>query len=213
MVPFACLVDCFDRLRRQSDSLPVHWQHDYYHITMAFIDKTHDADTINSIICRNFTNVPPIKITFNKFDAFTTHSGIHIIHLAASCIPNELRLLNEKIRKEICNTASSGTSDRTNFPSTSVTVPSEVPFTSTEAPMTGRPSSAEVTRPTTCLVCARSTPAPTHKNRIHNKTLSFIIKSHNVWLLNEISSDGKSIGLVLRRQGNTMYIKENSKQL
>ena len=101
MVPFACQADCFDRLRRQSDSLPVHWQHDYYHITMAFIDKTHDADTINSIICRNFTNVPPIKITFNKFDAFTTHSGIHIIHLAASCIPNELRLLNEKILDDI----------------------------------------------------------------------------------------------------------------
>ena len=111
MVPFACQADCFDRLRRQSDSLPVHWQHDYYHITMAFIDKTHDADTINSIICRNFTNVPPIKITFNKFDAFTTHSGIHIIHLAASCIPNELRLLNEKIRKEICNTGSAIYSD------------------------------------------------------------------------------------------------------
>lgn len=111
MVPSVHKTDCLDRLKHQLGALPVHWQHDCHHITMAFIDETHNADAIKSIICKNFANVPPIKITFDKFNAFTAHSGIHIIHLAASNVPDELLLLNQKIRKEIIDTGSAIYSD------------------------------------------------------------------------------------------------------
>lgn len=110
-VPFAYQADCFDRLRHQLECLPIHWQHDYYHITMAFIDETRCVDDIKHTIYKYFANVPPIKITFDKFDVFTTHSGMHIIHLAASNIPEELLSLNKKIREEIINTGSAIYSD------------------------------------------------------------------------------------------------------
>ena len=110
-VPFTYHTDCFDRLRHQLECLPIHWQHDYYHITMAFIDETRCVDDIKHTICKYFANVPPIKITFDKFDVFTTHSGMNIIHLAASNIPEELLSLNKKIREEIINTGSAIYSD------------------------------------------------------------------------------------------------------
>ena len=105
-VPFPYETDCFGRLRHQFEGLPIHWQYDYYHITMAFIDKTLCVEDVKSIFLKYFNNVPPIKITFDKFDAFTTHSGMHIIYLGASNIPEELLLLNKKFREEITNTGS-----------------------------------------------------------------------------------------------------------
>ena len=83
-VPFSYKTDCFGRLRHQFEGLPIHWQYDYYHITMAFIDKTLCVEAVKSIFLKYFANVPPIIITFDKFDAFTTHSGMHIIYLGAS---------------------------------------------------------------------------------------------------------------------------------
>ena len=71
-VPFAYQTDCFDRLRHQLEGLTIHWQPDYYHITMAFIDETHCVDDIKHITCKYFANIPPIEITFDKFDVFTT---------------------------------------------------------------------------------------------------------------------------------------------
>ena len=105
-VPFPYETDCFGRLRHQFEGLPIHWQYDYYHITMAFIDKTPCVEDVKSIFLKYFNNVPPIKITFDKFDAFTTLSGMHIIYLGASNIPEELLLLNKKFREEITNTGS-----------------------------------------------------------------------------------------------------------
>lgn len=105
-VPFPYETDCFGRLRHQFEGLPIHWQYDFYHITIAFIDKTLCVEDVKSTFLKYFANVPPIKITFDKFDAFTTHSGMHIIYLGASNIPEELLLLNKKFREEITNTGS-----------------------------------------------------------------------------------------------------------
>ena len=110
-VPFTYQTDCFDRLRHRFEGLPIHWQPDYYHITMAFMDETHRVEDIKQIICKNFAHVPPITITFDKFDVFTTHSGMHIIHIAASNIPEELSSLNKIIREEIVHTGSVINSD------------------------------------------------------------------------------------------------------
>ena len=88
--PFSYKTACFVRLRHQFEGLPIHWQYDYNHITMAFIDKTLCVEDVNSIFLKCFANVPPIKITFDKFDAFTTLPGMHIIYLGASNIPEEL---------------------------------------------------------------------------------------------------------------------------
>ena len=73
---------------------------------MAFIDKTRCVEDVKSIFLKYFTNVSPLKITFDKFDVFTTHSGMHIIYLGASNIPEELLLLNRKFREEVINTGS-----------------------------------------------------------------------------------------------------------
>ena len=105
-VPFPYETDCLGRLRHQFEGLPIHWQYDYFHITMAFIDKTRCVEDVKSIFLKYFTNVSPLKITFDKFDVFTTHSGMHIIYLGASNIPEELLLLNRKFREEVINTGS-----------------------------------------------------------------------------------------------------------
>ena len=74
-VPFPYETDCFGRLRHQFEGFPIHWQYDYYHITMAFIDKTLCVEDVKSIFLKYFANVPPIKITFDKFDAFQHIQG------------------------------------------------------------------------------------------------------------------------------------------
>lgn len=110
-VPFTYQTDSFNRLRHVLYKIPVRWQQDFYHITMAFIDDTQNVDDIKRIVFKIFALIPPIEITFDKFDAFTTPSGMHIIHLSPSNIPDELRLLNENLRKEIIDSGSSMNSD------------------------------------------------------------------------------------------------------
>ena len=66
-VPFTYQTDCFDRLRHRLEGLPIHWQPDYYHITMAFMDETHRVEDIKQIICKYFAHVPPITITLRNF--------------------------------------------------------------------------------------------------------------------------------------------------
>ena len=56
-----------------------------------------------------------------------------------------------------------GTSTIVNLPSISVTVPKEVPFTNTDAPTTGSPSSSEITTPETVDVWAVTKPMLTGK--------------------------------------------------
>ena len=65
-VPFSYETDCFVRLRHQFEGMSMHWQYDYFHITMAFIDKTRCVEDVKSIFLKYFTNVSPLKITFDR---------------------------------------------------------------------------------------------------------------------------------------------------
>ena len=73
------------------------------------------------------------------------------------------------------NLAELGTSVMTNLPSMSVIVPTCVPFTRTEAPMTGNPSSSEITVPVTLCVWAEAHMMPTTRHINSRDNFLFIL--------------------------------------
>ncbi len=68
-----------------------------------------------------------------------------------------------------------GTPGRTKLPLMSVTTPIEVPFTTTEAPMAGDPSSARVILPVTVRFWAKSTPPTVRRRLATNNRIFFPI--------------------------------------
>ena len=91
-----------------------------------------------------FSREIPIAVTTTSSSfwasAFNTTLKFGLITTSCVCIPIY----------EICKVfAELGTFDKLKLPSTSVIVPRVVPFTNTEAPTTGCPSSSEITTPVT----------------------------------------------------------------
>ena len=74
---------------------------------------------------------------------------------------------------EICKVfAELGTFSNVKSPSTLVIAPICVPFTNTEAPITGCPSSSEITTPVTFCVWAVTRPIPTKRQA--NNSINFL---------------------------------------
>jgi len=96
----------FQELRSVLKDIPVLWQKAYYHITIAFIDYTHNISIIKNIIESNFRYAPAINVTFDKLDIFTTNSGLQIVHLTAENVPTELQNIIDNIRRDIFATES-----------------------------------------------------------------------------------------------------------
>lgn len=96
----------FLELREALKDIPVFWQKDYYHITMAFLDDTHDTNVVKKIIDGNLSDMCAINITFDKLDIFKTNTGLHIVHLTTENIPPEFQNIVDNIRKDICATES-----------------------------------------------------------------------------------------------------------
>ena len=94
-------------------------------VNAAFLVTPYPVTTTSSISCAS--------------DLRTTRK-LSFIATSCVCIP----------MYEICKVfAELGTFDKLKLPSTSVIVPRVVPFTNTEAPTTGCPSSSEITTPVT----------------------------------------------------------------
>ena len=74
---------------------------------------------------------------------------------------------------EITNCLPFAGTSSSKFPSKSVTVPTVVPFTIIEAPITGSPSSP-ITLPVTFEVCAETTPALNARNSSTEVNFFFI---------------------------------------
>lgn len=86
--------------------MPVVWQKDYYHITMAFIDDTKHLPAVKDIMHKYLDNAQSLAITFDKLDVFSTNSGMQIVHLTSSNIPEDFQKLVDDIRCDICCTNS-----------------------------------------------------------------------------------------------------------
>lgn len=100
-VPLSYNSPWFTELRKLLSGLTPKWQTNFFHITMAFLDETPDRMDLRPILQRHLDNVPAFTLTFDKLDAFTTRSGLHIVHLASSRVPDDFVTLTEAIRFDL----------------------------------------------------------------------------------------------------------------
>jgi len=105
-VPITFDAPWFVELRNSLKGMPVLWQRDYYHITMVFIDDTQNLPAIKAIMHKYLDNAKTITITFNKLDVFATRSGMLVVHLTTSSMPQTFQTLVNDIRDEIGSTNS-----------------------------------------------------------------------------------------------------------
>ena len=105
-VPMTFEEPWFKELRNALKDLPVLWQKDYYHLTIAFIDDTYSTNEIEHLLDKDLAGVSPVNITLDRFDVFVTNSGMIIVCLATECVPEELQRLVEVVRGDILKTNS-----------------------------------------------------------------------------------------------------------
>ena len=111
-VPISYDAFWFSELRKALKDVPVHWQNDYYHITMAFLDDTRNLPEVKAIMRSYLDNANAVSMTFNKLDVFTTNNGMKIVHLTTDSIPDNFQKLVNNIRNDIsANTSTSILSD------------------------------------------------------------------------------------------------------
>ena len=110
-VPISFDVPWFCELREALKDIPVRWQRNYYHITMAFINDTQHLSEVEAIMHKYLDNVHPVTITFDTLDIFSTDTGMFIVNLTTSHIPDEFQKLVDDIRFDICCTNSDMQSD------------------------------------------------------------------------------------------------------
>ena len=79
-VPISYDAFWFSELRKALKDVPVHWQNDYYHITMAFLDDTRNLPEVKAIMRSYLDNANAVSMTFNTLDVFTTNNGMKIVH-------------------------------------------------------------------------------------------------------------------------------------
>ena len=90
-----------EELRSHFVGIPVRWQKDFYHITMVFINDTPKGIDMRPLLEKHLANAQAPVITFDRLDAFSTRSGMHIIHLSASEVPKSFHDLTEAIRADM----------------------------------------------------------------------------------------------------------------
>ena len=110
-VPISFDAPWFCELREALKDIPVSWQKDYYHITMAFINDTQNLPKVEAIMHKYLDNARPVTSTFDTLDVFITNTGKFIVNLTASHIPDEFQKLVDDIRCDICCTNSDIQSD------------------------------------------------------------------------------------------------------
>lgn len=110
-VPISFNNPWFIELREALKEMPVLWQRDFYHITLAFIDDTQHLPDVEAIMHKYLDNAKPVSLTFDKLDVFTANNGMLIVNLTASKIQDEFQTLVDDIRCDISCTNSNIQSD------------------------------------------------------------------------------------------------------
>ena len=100
-VPLRYDAKWFQELRAVCQHIPVKWQTGYYHITMAFLDETPEDVDLRPILDRHLNTLAAPTLCFDKLDAFTANSGMHIIHLTATDVPQDFLATIERIRTDL----------------------------------------------------------------------------------------------------------------
>lgn len=90
-----------EELRSHFEDIPVRWQGGFYHITMAFVNAAPKGVNIRPILVRHLANAKAPVLTFDLLGVFSTGSGMHIIHLSASQVPEDFLSLTESIRADM----------------------------------------------------------------------------------------------------------------
>ena len=91
----------FKNLRSICQNINVRWQMGYYHITMAFIDETPKGVDLCPLLEKYLRTFTAPILTFDKLDAFTSMSGMHIIYLTATEVPQSFMSLVQSIRTDL----------------------------------------------------------------------------------------------------------------
>ncbi len=91
----------FEELRNHFSSIPVRWQKDFYHITMVFVNETPEGVDMGPILERHFSAAHAPMLAFDKIEVFSVKSGMHIIHLSASHVPERFLALTEAVREDM----------------------------------------------------------------------------------------------------------------
>lgn len=91
----------FLELREACKDIDVKWQMGYYHITMAFVDVTPIGVDLRPLLKKHLSTFTAPTLTFDKLDAFTTISGMHIIHLTATEVPRSFMSVVQAVRSDM----------------------------------------------------------------------------------------------------------------
>lgn len=100
-VPLRYDASWFQKLRLAYSYIDVRWQMAYHHITMAFVDETPEDVDLRPLLEKHLNTFPAPTLTFDKLDVFTAMSGMHIVYLTATDIPQSFLSLIENIRSDM----------------------------------------------------------------------------------------------------------------
>ena len=100
-VPLRYDATWFQKLRLAYSNIDVRWQMAYHHITMAFVDETPENIDLRPLLEKHLNMFTAPTLTFDKLDVFTAMSGMHIIYLTATDVPQSFLSLIENIRSDI----------------------------------------------------------------------------------------------------------------
>ena len=100
-VPLRYNASWFQELRLACRNFDVKWQMAYHHITMAFVDETPENIDLRPLLEKHLNAFPALTLTFDKLDVFTAMSGMHIINLTATDVPQSFLSLIEIIRSDM----------------------------------------------------------------------------------------------------------------
>ena len=91
----------FKELRNHFADIPIRWQKDFYHITLVFINDTPKGMDLCTILKKHLVTAKAPVLTFDQLDVFAVSSGMHIIHLTATDVPDTFLALIESIRDDM----------------------------------------------------------------------------------------------------------------
>ena len=91
----------FEDLWKKFSGIPVKWQDGFYHITLAFLNETPEDVDLRPILQKHLNEAYAPTLTFDKLDVFTTASGMFIIYLTSTCVPESFCELVGAIRKDL----------------------------------------------------------------------------------------------------------------
>ena len=100
-VPLRYNASWFQELRLACRNIDVKWQMAYHHITMAFVDETPENIDLRPLLEKHLKTFTAPTLTFDKLDVFTAMSGMLIIYLTATDVPQSFLSLIENIRSDM----------------------------------------------------------------------------------------------------------------